>query len=164
MTADQKQEQFIKSYNDHIDAIFRYILFRVYERQRAHELTQEVFTKVWKVLVDGKDIENFRAFLYKVAYHQVVDESRKKKEHSLESLMETGFQVSGSGEKELQDMSDVGILIEKIESMGEKYRDILLMRYVDDLPVGDIATALELSENVVSVRIHRGIKQLRNSF
>ena len=48
--------------------------------------------------------------------------------------------------------------------MGEKYRDILLMRYVDDLPVGDIATALELSENVVSVRIHRGIKQLRNSF
>ncbi len=163
MTADQKREQFIESYNEHVDAIFRYILFRVYNRQRAHDMTQEVFTKVWKVLVDGKNIENLRAFLYKVAYHLIVDESRKKKEQSLDVLKEVGFEITGNDEKFSQDMVDIQIIVERIENMGENYRDILLMRYVDDLPVGEIASALGLSENVVSVRIHRGIKKLRNT-
>ncbi len=161
MTVEQKREQFTESYNEHVDAIFRYVLFRVYDRQRAHELTQEVFMKVWKAIVDGKEIDNIRAFLYKAAYHIIVDESRKKKEQSLDTLMETGFQVTGSTEKQMEDMNDIRMLIERVESMGDKYRDIMLMRYVDDLPVGEIATALGLSENVVSVRIHRAIKQLR---
>ncbi len=161
MTAEQKREQFTESYNEHADAIFRYVLFRVYDRERAHELTQEVFMKVWKTISEGKEIDNLRAFLYKVAYHIVVDNSRKKKEQSLDTLMETGFQVTGSTGKKLEDMNDIRMLIEQVEEMGDKYRDIMLMRYVDDLPVGEIATALGLSENVVSVRIHRAIKQLR---
>jgi RNA polymerase sigma-70 factor (ECF subfamily) len=48
-----------------------------------------------------------------------------------------------------------------IDGMDETYRDVLLLRFTEDLPPREIAKILALSENVVSVRLHRGIKHLR---
>ena len=48
-----------------------------------------------------------------------------------------------------------------IDELDETYRDILLMRFIEDLPPQDIARISGLSENVVSVRIHRGVEKLR---
>ena len=94
--AHQMKEQFINTYSQYSDDIFRYLLFRVYDRDIAIELAQEAFTRTWKSIAGGKDIENIRAFVYKVAYHLAIDLSRKKKETSLDAMTEAGFGVSDS--------------------------------------------------------------------
>jgi DNA-directed RNA polymerase specialized sigma24 family protein len=38
---------------------------------------------------------------------------------------------------------------------------VLTMRFIDDLSIGEIAETIGVSENVVSVRIHRGVARLR---
>src|SRR3989344_5109153 len=48
-----------------------------------------------------------------------------------------------------------------LDQLDETYRDIILLRYTEDLPPKEIARITGLSENVVSVRIHRGIEKLK---
>ena len=45
--------------------------------------------------------------------------------------------------------------------MDEKYATVILMRYVDDLTVKEISEILSVTQNVVSVRIHRGLKEIK---
>ncbi|PIR04476.1 MAG: hypothetical protein COV59_00675 [Candidatus Magasanikbacteria bacterium CG11_big_fil_rev_8_21_14_0_20_39_34] len=159
MAQSQIEQNYIEHYNRHSDEIFRYFAFRVYDRDIARELTQETFIKVWKYISSGKEVEYLKAFIYKTAYHLVVDYSRKKKETSLEALMEHGFDVEVSREKE-EIKQDALAALQIIEKLSEKYQEVMKMRFIEGLSVQDIALALGLSENVVSVRIHRGKQQL----
>ena len=49
-----------------------------------------------------------------------------------------------------------------LEDIPEQYREVLIFRFVDELGPKEIADLIEESENVVSVRIHRGLRLLRN--
>jgi RNA polymerase sigma factor (sigma-70 family) len=50
--------------------------------------------------------------------------------------------------------------MQMLKSLDEIYRTAITMRYVDEMSPREIANALGVSENVVSVRIHRGIERL----
>jgi RNA polymerase sigma-70 factor, ECF subfamily len=157
-----KKEQFITAYTELTDPIFKYCLFRVYNRDDAKDLTQETFIKTWKYLSDGKEIKNIKAFIYKTAYHLVIDRYRKKKEFSLDLLLEKGFQFTDSS-KDIKKLDNSLTALQEINKLDELYREILLLRYVEDFPVKQIGQILGLSENIVSVRIHRGLKQLQTN-
>ncbi|MEY4744151.1 MAG: hypothetical protein RL272_96 [Candidatus Parcubacteria bacterium] len=117
--------------------------------------------KTWEYLSQGKQVDNLRAFLYRVANNLIIDSSRKKKETSLDAMMDGGFEPMGAGPESAAVAAEAGQMIALIDKLDEKYRDAVRMRYLDDLSPKEIASALGESENVVSVRIHRGIKQLR---
>jgi RNA polymerase sigma-70 factor (ECF subfamily) len=154
-------DDFLRAYDQYSDAIFRHCYFRVYDRERARELMQECFMKTWEYLAKGKDVQNLRAFLYRVANNLIIDSSRKKKETSLDAMMEEGYEPSEEANDKTVIAAEAGQMIELLDRLDEKYRDVVRMRYLDDLSPKEIAHALGESENVVSVRIHRGIKQLR---
>ncbi|MDP3962934.1 MAG: RNA polymerase sigma factor [bacterium] len=156
------EQQFLQAYDAYGDAIFRHCYFRVFRRDRAKELSQEVFIRVWEYLSAGKKIENIRAFLYRVANNLIIDESRKRKEWSLDALQEEGFDPKSPVDPSRRNAILEGkFALEKIEHLDAKYREVVIMRYIDDLQPKEIAQILGESENVVSVRIHRGVKQLR---
>ena len=48
-----------------------------------------------------------------------------------------------------------------IHKLSKTYSEVLVMRYIDDYPISKIAESLGISENVVSVRIFRGLGKLR---
>ena len=50
---------------------------------------------------------------------------------------------------------------ELLDELSDSYKEVLLYRFVDQLGPREISELIEESENVVSVRIHRGLKQLR---
>lgn len=160
MQSSQKQhDEFLKAYDLYADAIFRHCYFRVYDREKAREMMQDVFMKTWEYLAKGKEVDNLRAFLYRVANNMVIDYSRKKKETSLDVMMEEGFEPAGNDKTPLA--AEAGQMIAMLDRLDEKYRDAVRMRYLDDLSPKEIAHALGETENVISVRIHRGIAQLR---
>mgnify|MGYP003394269003 CR=1 FL=1 len=155
------EDKFIKAYDDYSDAIFRHCYFRVYNRDTAKDIMQETFAKTWQYLVEGGEIENIRAFLYKTAINLVIDLSRKKKAVSLETLQESGFEPSYDDSKDLNNSIEVRRLLKIATKLERDYQDIVIMRYVDDLSPKEIAEIVGESENNVSVRIHRGIKKLK---
>ena len=162
MNSKKKDKQFLTSYDEYADAIFRHCSLRVSDRELAQDLTQEAFTRVWNYAAGGGKIKNFRAFLYRVANNLIVDSYRKKKTVSLEVLQEKGVQIRHhTAEGDIKARAEVNDILEFVRKIDEKYREVVIMRYVDELSPKEIAEILNETENAVSVRIHRGLQKVR---
>ncbi len=160
------EKRYLKAYEEWSDAIYRHCLFRVYNADRAEELVQDTFMKTWSYLAEGKEIDNLRAFLYKVANNLVIDHSRKRKEDSLEKVLAAAPQLepSYSGTAELETAVAYQEAMEVIQSLPPDERDILIMRFVDDLDPREIAEILGITANNASVKINRALTLLRSKF
>lgn len=156
------QKQFLDAYDKYADAIHRYCYYRVFDKEKTEDIVQETYTRTWKYMSDGKIIENIRALLYKIATNIIIDESKKKKVGSLDKIMENGFVPYIDSRQKTQDHFTAKELIVIIKSLNEKYRDVILMKYVEDLSTEEIAFALNETENNIYVRISRGLKSVKD--
>lgn len=160
---DEIQKQFLDAYDNYGEAIYRHCFFRVYSKTRAEELKQEAFMRVWQYLMQGKVVENIRAFLYRVANNLVIDESRKKKEESLDVLMEKSpaYEPFYEGHKSIEKKIMFNDVVENMDNLPSDYKEILSLRYLQDLDPKEIAEILETNANNVSVKINRAVKALK---
>lgn len=123
---------------------------------------QETFVRAWGYIQQGKTIDNMRAFLYRIANNLIVDEIRKKKEVSLDDLQEKGWDPGYDATPEMHRKVEEGKIFALLKNLPPDYREVIIMRYVDGLSPAEIAVILGESANTVSVRLHRGIKQLHS--
>ena len=155
------EKQFLAAYETYADALFRHCYFRVYDRELAKDLVQETFCRTWTYLSKGKEVENIRAFLYRILRNVIVDEVRRKKPLSLDQLVEEGFSAADGSTPDSEQQFAVKEIFQKLQALGEPYQDILQMRFIDDLSPKEISVVLGISENAVGVRLHRGTEKLR---
>ena len=154
--------EFIAAYDAHADAIFRYCYFKVYDRERAKDLMQETFTKTWEYLARGREVEALRPFLYRTAHNLCVNDLVRAKAYSLDEMSDVaGFDPADTRMASPEEESEKELMLATIEKLEPEERDVLLMRYVEGLPVSEIAQILNLAPNTASVRIHRALKHLR---
>lgn len=158
------EKAFLKLYDEVAESLFRHCFFRVSSREIAEDLTQEAFMRVWNHLAAGNALENPKAFLYRVAGNLVIDHYRKRKESSLEALAEEGYDPKGDDADSILAYASGKQALRLLADLEPQYREILTLRYVSDLSIADIAEVIGQSENVVSVRIHRGIQKLKQLF
>jgi RNA polymerase sigma factor (sigma-70 family) len=167
MESDTLQNQFIRLYNGESDSIYRFCLFRTSDKEVAADLMQDTFMRFWDTLVrEGKKVQNEKALLFTIARNSIIDWYRKKKTVSLESLTEK----SGAEAETFMDTADRGdiettheakFLMEKIGQIDPLFQQSVYLRFVEGLGPKEIAGIIGESANVVSVRIHRGLQQLR---
>jgi len=164
------ENEFIGAFDVHADALFRHAYFRISNRERALDLTQETFIKAWEYVRGGDEIRHWKSFLYRVLNNLIIDEYRRKKEQSLDALFaddpvraEESIAVDGRGE--MEDRLDEELLLAQMRSLilalPERHRTVLTLRYIDGFSLGEIARTLGTSENVISVRVHRATARLR---
>lgn len=158
----EMEKQFLKAYDEHADALFRYGYFKVYDRDLAKDFVQEAFTRTWVYISEGKDIENLRAFLYKILHNIIVDHIRKKKAYSLDKMLEDEGFMPEDEAGEVAGMAEAREVLGKLSLLDPAEREMVEMRYIEDLPVKDMAKVLGVSENLLSVRLHRALKKLKN--
>ena len=97
-----------------------------------------------------------------MANNLIIDEYRKKKSISLEMLQEkSGFDKAANDDKRTLISTEIDTILVHINKLDEKYREVILMRYINDFSPKEIAEILGQSENAVSVRINRGIKKVQ---
>lgn len=156
--------QFGRDYDLYADAIFRFLYYKLQNRERALELTQEVFARFFQYLESGKKVEHTKAFLYRSATNAFINDIRTKRETvSLEDLMESGFEIPSEG-VDAESLASQREVVERVKSLEDPYRTALVMRYVEDMPVKEIAEVLGERENTVSVWIKRGVEKLKNRY
>ena len=168
----QKEKAFHEAFEAHADALFRHAYFRLSDRERAYDLTQDTFLKAWDYVAGGGTVRQYKSFLYRILHNLIIDEYRKKKSSSLDELLESETaasaieaRMSEGSVRESEEALDEIALIEKVRSriseLPDDYRTVVTLRFIDGLSTGEIADAIGVSENVVSVRIHRGVAKLR---
>lgn len=166
--AGDHEARFLQAFDEFSDALFRHAVFRLNDRERAMDLVQDTFTKVWSYVRDGHEIASYKPFLYKVLNNLVVDEYRKRRESSLDALFEKEGVDEGTFSELIE--NDVESLINTLDGrravamldeLPEQYKEVIVLRYVDGLRPKEIAALVEETENVVSVRLHRGMALLK---
>ncbi len=167
-TQDSKLlDTFNSTYEAEADAIFRFCLVRVSDREQALDLVQETFTRLWNTLSSGKEMSNSRAFLFTVAHRLIIDWYRKKKSLSLDAMAneESGEAYDQGDEATLGVNLEMGtegrFLLEKINELNPSYRQAVFLRFAEGLSPPEIGDILGISANAASVRINRGIRELR---
>lgn len=161
---NKSEKQFLEAFDKYSDDIFRYCYYRVFDRDRAKDLAQETYCRTWKYIIDGHKVENIRAFLYKTAKNMIIDDSRKKKSVSLDQMTERGFAPSITQPEKSEEYFMGQEILKIVQSLDEKYRDVIIMRYINDLSIKEISLILGETENNIYVRVSRGFTKVKEIF
>lgn len=166
---DKDKEAFVKTYDLYFDHIYRFIFFKVSSKEEAEDLTSAVFLKTWGYVQDKsvKDYQNLKALLYKVARNLVIDHYRKKSnqvEHLSLDDRDTSPEIHDAIQdphKDLEMKESYAELSAKLFELKDEYRELIVMRYVNEMSIGEIASALDKSSGSIRVSLYRALKALR---
>lgn len=162
MRKGKLEKKFSKLYDKHIDKIYRFIYLKVDSVETAQDLTSQVFTKGWKVFQLGQDIQNPSAYLFQLARTTIADHYRKTSHYQIVSLETVSIKDEAPAIEEAQQMkADLEKAKGALKKLEENYQNVLIMRYLDDLPIKTIAEVLQKPESTIRVMTHRGLKMLR---
>lgn len=160
-----KQTQLETAYSEHADALFRYGLFKLNDREQAKDILQETFVRAWQYLSKNESVDNFKAFLYKIMGNLVIDEYRRRKPvDSLETMSEDGFDPSFDDTDRWFDTIDGTRALNLLSKVPAPYGEAVYMRYVEELSLKEIAEVTGERENTIAVHIHRGLEKLKDLY
>ena len=154
------EQQFIKVYEDNLDAIFRFCFFKTNDRDLAKDLAQDTFIRAWNYISEGNKVDNIRALLYKIAGNAVIDWYRKRKNESLENLMEAGFDPV-DGDLATDKRTELRTIFTLLRKLSDDDQQLIVWHYVDGLKPEEIAEIMKQNKNTISVRIHRAVSRLK---
>ncbi|MDO8564374.1 MAG: RNA polymerase sigma factor [bacterium] len=158
------RDQFTNLYKKEADAVFRFCILRISDREQAVDLTQEAFLRLWNTLLSETEIKNYRAFLFTIARNLIIDWYRKKKSISLDALTDAedgGFDFPDDSHEKTTADAEKTQLLRNLNAIDPLLREAVYLRFVEGLSPQEIAKVLHVSVNAASVRISRGIAQLR---
>lgn len=154
------RDEFLAAYDAHADSIFRFAFAKTSDKTLADDIVQETFLRAWDSVVRGAQVRLWKPYVFQIAYRLIIDSYRKRSMESLDKLSEEGFEAVDE-HTDIPQSAEVGHVRRTIAELPDHYRDVILLRFVEGLSPKDIARVTGLSHNVVSVRIHRGIRELR---
>lgn len=152
-------EYLMENYSDLIDQIFRFIYFKTSNREIAEDLTSECFLSTVKYLKEN-EVQNLRAFLFKTARNKVIDYYRQKDRVIYSDEMVLANERS-SGKNDIVDKQDAKMIVEKIKLLKDDDREILTLRYIEDLSIKEIADITDKSQVAARVQIFRALKKAK---
>lgn len=164
LTPKKKSDQktvLTTAHNDFKKSLTKHAYFKVNNHNVSEDLVQETFMKTWTYLIKGGKVHIMKAFLYHILNNLIIDEYRKRKTFSLDSLLEKGFEIEGPEPESLPTITSEKNVLLLVTKLPEKYRNIINMRYIKDLSLDEISAITNQSKKTVSVQIFRGIEKLK---
>ena len=159
-------ESFAVIYNHYVPRIYRFIFFRVSSKTIAEDLTHESFLSAWKSIGNyAQKNLSISSWLYRIARNKVIDHYRTNKKNT--SIDTDDFNESILGFYEQEDL-DITLNINKIKSLinllKAEYKEVIIMKYIEDLSHKEIAKTLDKSEGAIRLIQHRAIKSLKELY
>ncbi|HRU33670.1 MAG TPA: RNA polymerase sigma factor [Candidatus Paceibacterota bacterium] len=156
-------ESFGIIYEIFAERIYRYIYLKTSSREEAEDLTQQVFVRAWEALPQFEFKKNpFSSWLYSIARNLITDFYRKKKpDFSLDSENAVEMPDDLDLTERLIIQDEIRQVFEAINQLPLEQKDLLLLRFVDDLSYDEIASIMNKSPLTLRVIQHRALKRLK---
>lgn len=157
----QDAEAFSTLYSYYYPAIYRFIKFRVASADIAEDIASEVFLKLWNYVTERRRITHFRGLAYRITRNTIIDHYRTSKPTI---PLEEAIML----EPVTDDLSAmVGAVIEHdvvakaLARLKPDDTEIIVLFYIEQLSVKEIATVLNKRSGAVRVHLHRAREALR---
>ena len=164
---------FEQLYDLYFEKIQRFIYFKVNAKEEAEDLTSQVFLKTWEYLTDdqARRVQNFKAFIYKLTRNLVVDYYRRQgRAPEIVALEEHGEDLENIPDYRQSFLltqlykSDQAYLSDCLKRMKDEYREVLVLRFLEQMDNDEIAKIMDKTPGNIRVLIHRAIKVLREIY
>lgn len=155
--------------------IFRFCLHYLREVERAKELTQETFIRVYTACDRFDTARRFRPWVLCIARNLCLNELKRKKAIPMESIEEYASLTRDNSGAVLQYAADTpeGRVVESermelskraLDSLGDTAREIVILRFFERMSAREIAEIVGSTEGAIRTRLHRIMMSLREEF
>lgn len=154
------------------DKVFQLCYRMLGNRHEAEDMAQEAFIRAYVNIATFNINLKFSTWLYRIATNLCIDRIRKKKpDFYLDA------EVSGTDgltmysqipadtalpEDEVESIELQEIIQREISRLPEKYRSVIVLKYIEELSLNEISEILDMPLGTVKTRIHRGREALRH--
>jgi RNA polymerase sigma-70 factor (ECF subfamily) len=158
--SDGDAEAFQTLYESYLDTIYRYVYYKVGNGQLAEDLTQQIFMKAWEAIhrYQWRELP-FQHWLLRLARNTVIDHYRSSKPASATLMDPVGDGVDP--EEELAQSEMIRTLQEAVRRLPDEQREVIVLRFIEQMPHADVARHLGKSAATVRVIQHRALQALR---
>lgn len=149
-------------YAQYAGLILRYLYARLYERELAQDLTQEVFIKVIKGIgkFEYRDEKSFLGWLYTIASNVLTSYQRRRSFLSTPLDSQENL-VDSRSQNDVRSVYDRVVLQEAIGQLTDDQQQVLTLRFFADMTNSEIATALNRSEGAIKAIQYRALQTLQ---
>jgi RNA polymerase sigma-70 factor (ECF subfamily) len=129
--------------------------------ESALDVLQEVWIKVFRTIRKLKDPASLRSWLYSITHGIAVDRIRKS--YAREQAERAQYEEFVEAEEPSFAVEDAAAIHQALSEIGLKHREVLVLHFLEDLSVAEIATVVGCSEGTVKSRIHyakRAMKEI----
>ncbi len=158
-------QDFEEIYLKYSDKIYRYVYLNTQDAYLSEDITSETFLRIWKNWEKIKP-DFMQALLYKTAKNIIIDNYRKHKNIkniSLEETVEKGYEPSYDEDliEKISKDENIKKINGAIRKLPENLREVLILRFVNDLSAKEAAQILNTTEVNIRVLQYRGLKKLK---
>lgn len=154
------------------DKIYHLAYRMLNNRHEAEDIVQETFLRVYLHLDRFDTAQKFSTWIYRIGTNLCIDRLRKRKpSYSLDAELTTSEGADGyamiasdghTPESELLLSETQETVRQAIQQLPDKYKPVVILRYMQDLSLQEIGDVLGLPVTTVKTRVHRGREFLRN--
>lgn len=150
------------------DKLLRYGRKFLSTPEDIEDIVQDVFVSTYQNIRSFDASQRFSPWIYRIAHNAFVNGLRKKSRNPLvyvdldTFLAHPTYDDPGIREREQE---EIKMMIEKsIDALDYKYREVLILYYLEEMPYKDIAEVLQVPQGTVGVRLKRAKEALRKEF
>lgn len=149
-----------KDYNESVllyaDNVYRFIVKNLRHTEDAEDILQSAFEKLW-IHKDNVEPLKAKSYLFTVAYHLLIDHTRKANRITLQESFENDTQTAYQENKALKK-----VLHDALATLNEMQRSLVLLKDYEGYSYEEIGEITKLTTDQVRVYLHRARLKLRN--
>ena len=146
--------------------LFAYLYKVTKSKELSEEIVLDVFLKLWHGREAITEIQNFEAFLYKVAHNKAIDFFRaaKRSQALQQALWEaiTEAPAADNADNRLIFKNTDALIKEAINQLSPQRKKVFELRHYEDLSYAEIAATLNLSSNTVRNHLAASLQFIRD--
>lgn len=149
-------------YERYREGIFRFLYYRVGDVQTAEDLTSEVFLRMIRAIGGYRPRGiAFDAWLFQIARNQAIDYYRKQERQQTVQLEDEMLASNDSVESLIDGQFSNERLVQALRHLNESQRDVIILRFINEMPINQVAQTLHKSDDSVKALQRRGLIALR---
>ncbi len=156
----------------HRARLLRFVTFAVSDDDVAASIVQDCFLKAWANRANFRGESSVATWLTSIAVNLIRDHQRTRKVQFWRKAAKTATDVmevasilpgnESSPERQLLAREKAAAVVQSLETLSANQRAVFLMRFSEEMELGDIAKAMSMPVNTVKTHLHRAVKAVRH--
>ncbi|MDT8307891.1 MAG: RNA polymerase sigma factor [Bacteroidales bacterium] len=142
--------------------VYWHVRRMVIDHEDANDITQNVFVKIWKGLINFREESMLFSWIYRIATNESITFIKQKQRNTTISIEDIdGFYPDSNSSDSQMSSGDIERKLHKaIMSLPEKQRIVFNLRYYDEMPYAEMSLVLKTSTGALKASYHLALKKI----